>query len=271
MQNQADMIERCLNGDKVALEMLVRSLQRQTYNLAVRFLWNPMDAEDATQEIIIKLITNLATFKGQSAFETWAYRVAANHLLNLTKRPVEALTFDEGAYHLQKGLTYPAYEQPDKALLATEVKIACSTSMLIALSRPLRLTYILGEILEFNSREGAEILDVTPATFRKRLSLARGKVRRFMGQQCGLYDSNNPCRCDKQIVYDVEIGRINPNRLFFANRGMTPTQGVADIERLQADVAIFRSHPDYDPPETVLNKIRQLIDSIRYPILGDLN
>jgi RNA polymerase sigma factor (sigma-70 family) len=75
-------------GSREALDGLVRAVQRPIYNLALRMLQRPADAEDATQEILIKLVTYLAQFRGESAFSTWIYRVASSHLLN--QRPHDA-------------------------------------------------------------------------------------------------------------------------------------------------------------------------------------
>jgi DNA-directed RNA polymerase specialized sigma24 family protein len=63
LENEKQTIESAINGDKQSLEKIIRFLQSDIHNLAVRFLWNPQDAEDATQEILIKIITHLSTFK----------------------------------------------------------------------------------------------------------------------------------------------------------------------------------------------------------------
>ena len=63
---EMDLIKQAINGNKNALEHLIASVKDKIYNLSIRYLWNPMDAEDATQEILIKVITNLSTFEGKS-------------------------------------------------------------------------------------------------------------------------------------------------------------------------------------------------------------
>jgi hypothetical protein len=132
--------------------------------------------------------------------------------------------------------------------------------MLICLSRPLRIAYILGVILELNSKEAAYILDVTPEAFRKRLSLARTQLRNFMGSNCGLFNPDNPCRCTKKISYDVAIGRMDPRQLRFANKGeVSPITIVKHVEGLRDDVALLRSHPHYVVPERLLEELKQMI------------
>jgi RNA polymerase sigma factor (sigma-70 family) len=264
--NDIELINQCLDGDKKAVETLIKSIQQRVYNLAVRFLWNPMDAEDATQEILIKVLTNLSKFRGESNFTTWVYRLATNYLLNMKRSEVENLTFEEGEMHLKLGATYPAYENADINLLEEEVKIACSTSMLICVSRPLRLAYLIGEILEFDSNEGAIILEIDPATFRKRLSLARQQIRAFMAKQCGLFDPNNPCRCSKHISYCIEVDWFQPNKLKFADKGQVD-KTKQEIEMIMNDSAIFQSHPNYNAPNEILDNIKTLFKSGQYDIL----
>jgi RNA polymerase sigma factor (sigma-70 family) len=268
MENQEAIIKSCLAGDNKALELLIKNIQGQIYNLAVRFFWNPMDAEDATQEILIKIITNLATFKGQSTFETWAYRLASNYLINAKRNQTEEITFEIGADHLKQGLSYSDYQGADSKLLAEEVKIGCTTSMLSCLSRPMRLAYILGEIFEYDSIQASYILDIEPEAFRKRLSIARKSIRAFMSSNCGIYEETNNCRCTKQINYDLEIERVNPNQFLFADKG-TVKQKLREVERIGKDIAIFQSHPNYSTPGKILDKIKSLFNSGQYRILTD--
>ncbi|MFO7739936.1 MAG: sigma-70 family RNA polymerase sigma factor, partial [Desulfatiglandaceae bacterium] len=80
------LVDLAKEGGRNALEELVRTIQDRIYGLALRILFLPADAEDATQEILIKIITHLRSFKGESRFTTWCFRIAANHLLSTRKR-----------------------------------------------------------------------------------------------------------------------------------------------------------------------------------------
>src|SRR5687768_1574639 len=87
---------RSAAGDGAALVTLIERVQDDVYRLSLRMLWHPQDAEDATQEILFKIVTSVATFRGESSFRTWTLRVATNHLLNVRRSRVElqSLTFD---------------------------------------------------------------------------------------------------------------------------------------------------------------------------------
>jgi RNA polymerase sigma factor (sigma-70 family) len=95
----AELVDLAKSGDRVALEKLVRRHQAWIFNIAIRMVFQPQDAEEVTQEVLIKVITKLGTFKGESKFRTWLYRIAANHVLNMKRRSAETkVTFaDYGA------------------------------------------------------------------------------------------------------------------------------------------------------------------------------
>src|SRR4030042_3544593 len=98
MESNLEMlVSMAKEGDKKALEEFVLKIQDKIYGLALRMLYHPSDAEDASQEILLRIITHLGTFRGESSFSTWTYRVAANHLLTMRKRRAElrAVSFEE--------------------------------------------------------------------------------------------------------------------------------------------------------------------------------
>src|SRR6266702_4270348 len=85
----AELVEQAQQGDRSALEKLVLRHQAWIYNIAVRMVFQPQDAEEVTQEVLVKVITKLSTFKGESTFRTWLYRIAGNHVLNMKRRSAE--------------------------------------------------------------------------------------------------------------------------------------------------------------------------------------
>jgi RNA polymerase sigma factor (sigma-70 family) len=272
MENESLVIDKAVNGDKQSLEKIIRFLQGDLYNLSVRFLWNPQDAQDATQEILIKIITHLSTFKGGSSLKTWSYRIASNYLINTKKSISERNTFslDEFSSYIKSGLDQTEYNQPDKDLLALEVKLSCSTGLLLCLSREQRIAYLLGEVFEVDSNEGAFITETSSENFRKRLSLAREKIRKFMQGHCGLVNAENPCRCNKRINNGLESKRINPKRLNFADK-FSEQEVVKQVEELITVATLYKTQPIYETPKQIVNDIKQLLESGKFPILGELN
>jgi RNA polymerase sigma factor (sigma-70 family) len=266
-----ELVARAQEGDRAALEGVVAGVRDRVYNLAVRMLWHPADAEDATQEILVRIVTHLGSFRGESAFTTWAYRVAANYLLTTRKRRAEReeLTFDRFAEQLDAGLAPPApgpAAEVEQRLLAEEVKLGCTLGMLLCLDRDHRLAYVLGEVFGLTSQEAGDIVGVSPVTFRKRRSRARGRLHDFMARKCGLVDAANPCRCARRVEHAVRIGRVDPDRLLFAAHPVRPgtdadtREAVREMEQLHSAADLLRSHPDDAAPGTATETIRGLLD-----------
>lgn len=257
------LVNKILSGDKKALATLVRDIQNNIFNLSLRFLWNKQDAEDATQEILIKVITNLAKFEGKSKFTTWVYRISVNHLMNLKKNKLEKqLSFPGFGQDLINGLQSPSYDSPDRDLLAEEVKIGCTLGMLICLDRNLRIAYILGEVFELKSDEAAAILDITPENFRKRLSNARILLQNFMRSYCGLINKSNACRCDKRINYAISQGRVDKSALKFVSSDAL-MDSKTEMEKLYSTSVIFKSHPSYVINHEKSNEILDIIGRMK--------
>ncbi len=114
-----DVARRAVDGDRDALDRLVRDLQGDVYGLALRLLWNREDAEDATQEILVRVVTRLAQCDFRSRLKTWVYRVAVNYILDVKKSPVERmhLNFERFAEDLAKGLSSDGPTDAERSLL----------------------------------------------------------------------------------------------------------------------------------------------------------
>jgi RNA polymerase sigma factor (sigma-70 family) len=264
-------VDRAKGGDRAALESVMSAVQRDVYNLALRFLWHPQDAEDATQEILIRVLTGLSGFRGESGFRTWVYRIACNSLLTLRKQRMEknSVTFEEFGEDLSRGLSDDSLvveSDVDEKLLLEEVKVGCTLAMLLCLDRDHRLAYILGEILELDHREAAAALEITPGSYRKRLSRARAAITSFMTSRCGLANPVNTCRCRRRVTTAIARGRVVPSNLLFASsreQARRFPQVLAQIRRLEDTrraAALYRSHPETKRSDAFVSWLKRLLD-----------
>jgi RNA polymerase sigma factor (sigma-70 family) len=243
-------------GDLEALDALVRRHQAWIFHLAQRMLWNRADAEDATQEVLIKVVTRLNGFEGRSEFRTWIYRIATNHLLDRCRA---AKSFEAVAGTLadieDADIPDSSVTGVEQQLLVEEAKIACTTGMLLCLEPRQRIAFLIGEVLGVTDDVGAEVLDTTPVNFRQILSRARRALYAFLQKQCGLVDQNNPCRCAHKTKGFIERGIVSPARLQFVTARVAPVENlvadrlneIQELERRYA--AIFREQPLLAPPD----------------------
>jgi RNA polymerase sigma factor (sigma-70 family) len=271
-----NLVVRARAGDRKALEDLIERHQAWIYNIALRMLFHPQDAEDATQEILVKVVTRLSSFEGRSTFRTWLHRIVVNHLLNVKRgrEEVEVTSFSAYGDALDNTPDLdppdPKGVSPDANLLVTEAMLACTSGMLICLDREQRLAYILGAILGVSDTVAAEVLEITPDSFRQRLARARRDLRNFMNNKCGLVNPASPCRCAKKTRGFIEAGHVDPNNLLFVRERICQVREAApktyqSIKTLDDQCAeIYRGHPFYKPPG-LAQMVRKLVASPALP------
>lgn len=257
-----ELVCQANNGNRKSLEKLILRHQAWIYNIAVRMVFDPQDAEEVTQEVLIKAVTRLSTFRGDSKFRTWLYRIAVNHVLSMKRRGGEttSVTFSTYADAINGtpdlDLPDPQSVPVDVPLLVEETKVACTTGMLLCLDRRQRLIFTLGEIIGVSDTVGSEVMQMKPDNFRQCLARARRELYQFMNQQCGLVNTRNPCRCPKKTRGFIEAGHVDPHHLLFAATHVQRIRDVAvdtarklDAVADRSFAAIYRDHPFLEPGE----------------------
>ena len=269
--SDVQLLERIRQGDRHALERLIRRHQAWIYNIAVRMVWDPQEAEDVTQEVLVKVITSLAGFSGQSSVRTWLYRIVVNHVLNMRRRRTEpeTISFDAFGQSLASipdaDLAAEGFSPAEIPALVQEAKVGCMTAMMLCLDRRQRLVFTLGEIFGVTDRLGAELMGVTPDHFRQLLSRARRDLYSFMKRKCGLVDPRNPCRCAKKTRGFIAAGHVDPVRLRFVPEHVQRIEQVAssrlaDLEDIldRRYAGLYRDHPFYTPRDEA-ESLRKLL------------
>jgi RNA polymerase sigma factor (sigma-70 family) len=254
------LVEAACGGDEEALHLLVRDLMGDVYRLALRMTGNLADAEDATQEVMIKVVTRLGSFRGEASVRTWAYRIAVRQLLDQKKGRVESMELDFGRFaaDLLEGLA-PAGEEDDPAAIE-EVKLGCTLAMLTCLDRAHRVAYILGEVFDLPGEVAAAVADVSGEVYRQRLSRARRQLEAFTESYCGIVNKNAPCACDRRVARAAQLGRLQRDKLVLAGQSRAAVlEQVREIEAMHATAALFRSHPRYAAPERIAEKLKELL------------
>jgi RNA polymerase sigma factor (sigma-70 family) len=270
-ENDSQCIEAAVRGDRMALEELIRRHQGFVYSLAQRMLYSPEDAADATQEILIQIVTSLASFRGESRFRTWAYRIAVRHLLACKKGRVENIVHSFGCFAQTLDAT-PDLDPPDEGslpvdvrLVIEEAKIGCLMAMLLCLDRDHRMAFVLGEIFEASDSVAAEVLGISSDNARQRLARAREQLREFLAGRCGLLDARGSCHCARKTKGFINQGIVDPAHLRFTRVHLDRTreQAVVGSRDLQAYVEglyaqLLRSQPS-EPGTHFAGALRELL------------
>jgi RNA polymerase sigma factor (sigma-70 family) len=268
-----DHARRAVGGDRSAVEQLVCSIQPDVFALSLRMLWNREDAQDASQEILIRVVTRLSSFDFQSRLRTWVYRVAVNHLLDVKKSAVERmnLSFTRLADDLHDGLSDEGPATHEESVMVEEVKIGCTLAMLQCLDRPHRLAYILGEVLDLSGPEAAAALGIDAMALRKRLERARSAVFEFARSYCGLASDDAACGCNRRVPAAIRLGRVRPEAPAFAEHAVSFDQlraTVRGVEQARVALALHRSTQPRGPAVDVVRQIMTALEAAK-PLLLD--
>lgn len=244
---------KAVAGNKQALELLIQRHYTFVYNVALKLVLDPTDAEDITHDALVKVITHLSQFNGNSAFRTWLYRIVVNHFLDMKRRKMEDVYVNFSSF---VGNTETLENMPEQATIGLdaaeieETRLMCTTGMLMCLTRDQRLVYILGDIFEIGHTAGAEVLAISPDNFRQRLARARADLHAFIHNRCGLINPTNACRCPKKTRLWIDQGLVNKDKLVFNTRYTKRVNEIAQEFR-KDDVAsastlhelLYQSHP----------------------------
>lgn len=269
------LISKAVSGDKKSLETILLSVQDLVFNLSLRMLGTFQEAEDASQNILLKIITHLSSFKGESAFSTWVFSIAVNHLKNYQKHMFAKfpLSFE---YYGDDILNGKIDDVPDltqdveKAVLAEELKMSCTNVMLQCLDAESRCIFILGTMFKVDSRIAGDILGITPEAYRQRLSRIRKRMADFLSEYCGEYGTGD-CHCANRVNYAIQNHRISPNRFDFTTAKQVPPETTVKVKQAMEDIddisQEFSFCKTYQSPDSLKEFIKNFLNSTSFTVV----
>jgi RNA polymerase sigma-70 factor (ECF subfamily) len=165
----AALVRACQRGDIEAFEQIFRVYRNPVFRLAYKFTGNRDDAEDLTQEIFLKVFENIGSFRYESSFATWLYRIAVNTCMNFQrdKKPAESLGVTDD---LGSSVSPEAICERGELQRKIEAEIA-------SLPNPLKIAFLLVVVEGMTYREASEILGLSVDALRMRVSRARQILR----------------------------------------------------------------------------------------------
>lgn len=174
---EKEIIASVLRGNTDAFEALVKEHEKLVYNLALRMVRNPEDAADMAQETFIKAFRNLSSFKGDSKFSVWLYRIAANvctdFLRSKSRTQTISLTVDDGD---EAEISVPDLSGSAEDKLMRKLSREAVQKGLNELSPDYRMPLVLREINGLSYAEIAEVLSLEEGTVKSRIFRARKKL-----------------------------------------------------------------------------------------------
>jgi RNA polymerase sigma factor (sigma-70 family) len=262
VEEEKALVAQAQAGDGRALERLIRLHQPWVFQTIRRMVVDYHAAEDISQEVLLKIFSKLSSFKGNSRFRTWLYRITVNQVLNMKKtghggNPATSRfqRADDGSPEdtFAFGIPDNKFVSAEIAAIAREVMVKCVLGIFLCLNRKHRIVYILGAILNVNRSTGSRIASVSEPNFRQILSRSKKRLRCFVGEQCGLLNPARPCRCER---CQTAGGPADPLPSIFKTAGALEIREI--ISRAQENLqniqstqcqALYRDHPFQDSPD----------------------
>jgi RNA polymerase sigma-70 factor (ECF subfamily) len=173
------LVQRVQAGEKAAFDLLVRKYQHRVLKLVSRFVSDAAEAEDVSQEAFIKAYRALASFRGDSAFYTWLYRIAINTaknaLVSNRRRPVDFDLDLQDPDQYDRHARLKEGDTPEGVLLTEEIRSVVEKAM-EQLPEDLRTAIVLRELEGLSYEEIAEAMDCPVGTVRSRIFRAREAI-----------------------------------------------------------------------------------------------
>ena len=195
MEQEQELLDRCLAGEDSAWEALLKAYTRKIYNLCYRFTGRVEEAEDVTQEVFIKVFQTLKSYHAaQGSFGTWLNRVARNHLVDHYRRARKDRVTSSLEEELAEVEQTPSpHIQPTGQVESRERREVLQTA-LDKLSPDLREAVILRDLHDLDYEEIAQVLRVPQGTVKSRINRGRlelGRVLKRMEGMRGLAKAGN--------------------------------------------------------------------------------
>ena len=229
------LVARAQRGDAAALEDVCARVRPMLQRHARRLLGGlSADVDDAVQDALILACARIGTYRWEGSFAGWLYAIATRSMLRGASRTpanaAEAVDVAERALVTQ----HDPMTEAEWSMVEQDLHLACTIGVLEGLSREARRLYLLGEVLAVPDRVGADVAQVSPATYRKRLERARravaDAVREYAG---GDYDPQRLATAARELDDLVRLGELHRARA----RGATAAGAVRALERVAPTLA----------------------------------
>jgi len=254
----------------VIFDQLYRDNQAKVYRLAVALCGNAHDAEDITQEAFFRAFRSYDTFREDSSFFTWIYRITVNvandHLKYRSKLVYQLLTEDLGYSHEEVIDTNPA-NNPETELLAHQVRLKCLHALTECLQANERKVFCLAITLDLPHKQVAEILECSVGSVKTTLHRAKKRWFGYMENMCQFIKKSNPCNCKQYVRFALSKGTISKD-VVVASRPPVIMQAKKEVINLRTLRDFYQDLYQDKADESFAQRVREGIKNNEWSIFS---
>jgi RNA polymerase sigma-70 factor (ECF subfamily) len=251
-------------------ERLYCDNQSKVYKLALGLSGNGNDAEEITQEAFFRAFRSYHTFRGESSFLTWIYRITLNvahdYLKRRKKLPIFVLTEDLG-YSIEEIIDPCPSNDPETELLANEARFRCLHCFTECLPTSQRKVFCLAVTIGLSHKIVAEILDCSIGSVKTTLHRAKKRLAGYLEDRCQLIKKSNPCNCKQWVRFGLSQGWITKQAITNA-RPTIIVQANEEIVKLHTLRAIYQNLYPETVDKSLAKRIREGIKNKEWSIFS---
>lgn len=208
------------NGSARDLEELLARYESWIQKRVRYAVWNAQEADDITQDILVRVLSGIKRFEGRCTFKAWLRKIVNNFITNLIERissreTVRFCSLDRIRCDGHLDFADSSYEGVETLMHFEETKLLFMKGILLCLDRTQRLVFVLGALFDVTDVRGAALLGISPHHFRRILCKSRRELLHFMTHNCSLLNRACVCRCPHKTRRYVKRGYVNPKTGLF--------------------------------------------------------
>lgn len=268
-------IKKIQNGCQESFAHLIRKYQKYIFNIIVRISPNVSfhEAEDISQEVLIKVYNNIPDFRFECTFKVWLYKIVINSAIDFIRKNKKAkqnkwvnLRVSDNEY-LEKYHPDLLNNPVEARMLIKEMQIKCLIGFFVCLNQRERAVYIFGTILKLPGKMGAQILEMTYANYRKMHSRSKQKIENIMQNSCSLINKKAKCQCKKALSQCLQNNYIKKGKYEYSSddvklfrKSLLSANSVFRKFLNKKCHKILRSLPQYESRHTI-DSIKKIVTS----------
>ena len=249
---------------------LYRDNQAKVYRLALGLTGSAHDAEDIVQEAFYRAFRSYNTFRGESSFFTWIYRITLNvandYLKYRTKLPIYALTEDQG-YSIEEIIDPNPANNPETELLGYQARVKCLHCLTECLPSEQRKVFCMAITIGLPHKQVAEILECSISSVKTTLHRAKKRWFGYMEDRCQLIKKSNPCNCKQFVRFGLKQGWISKGALVNPHQSIAVQAG-EEIGKLWTLRDLYEQLYPESADESLAQRIREGIVKKEWAILS---
>lgn len=247
---------------------LYEACHPKVLRLALGLTGNAGDAEEITQEAFFRGFRAFATYRAESSFFTWIYRITLNvandYLRHRAKTPVQALA-DRG-YAIEEVVDPDPQHNPEYELLAKEARYMCLHCLTECLPNEQRKIFCLAVTLGLPQKQVAEIMECSLSKVKTTLYRAKQRWFGYMENRCRFINRTNPCHCQQWVRYGLEQGWLNPDEPHPGPE--VDMQVLREVRNLKALRQIYAALYPEAGEQALVHRLKDGIKNKEWAILG---